>query len=194
MASALFRKITALELEEQILNGSALLGAIGVFLPWIGGEWLGGNAVNFTGLGFYTSFLGWCILALLVFILLMTLVPLTGGPVLIRKAHRETVRLNCAALSAILVLASLSVLTKVTFEFSRMEVRFGIYVTLIGTLTATLYAFLRHQEERRKGAREFFYHPEDIRPVEHQQDFGRIAPPPPPPPPPQEPEDHRLHP
>ncbi len=192
MVTRVLRVISTLDLEEQILNSGAMIAMVGVFLPWLSGEWLGGDEVIYSGLGFYTSFLGLVIFLLHAFILLITAVPLTGGPVLIRKRYRELVRL-CAALQAtILVLAALSVLTKVTFEFSRMEVRFGIYVCLIGSLVAVLYAFLRLQEQRRSQVQELFHHPEDFS-VPPAREGAAVPPPPPPPPPPApEPEEHRI--
>ena len=35
-----------------------LLAAFGVFLPWMSGDWLGGDSVTYSGFGFYTSYLG----------------------------------------------------------------------------------------------------------------------------------------
>lgn len=192
MQKALLRKLTGLELEEQILNVSALVCLIGVLLPWMGGEWLGGDNVTYSGLGFYTSFIGLTVFALQTFILLITLIPLTGGPVLIKRRHREIVRLASTGLSSILVLASLSVLTKVTFEFSRMEIRFGIYVTLVGSLVATLYALLRFQEQRKSSVQELFHHPEETAEAVPERIETAATPPPPPPPPAPEPEEHRL--
>lgn len=190
MASTFLRKLTSLELEEQILNGSAIVSVIGTLLPWMGGEWLGGDNVTYTGLGFYTSFIGLGVLLLQTFVLLITIIPLTGGPVLIKRRHREAIRLAATGLSSILIFAALSVLAKVTLEFSRMGIRFGIYVTLIGSLVATLYAYLRFQEQRKSSVQELFHHPEDAEVPERIETAA--PPPPPPPPPPPAAEEHRL--
>ena len=115
MNARFVRNILKLELEEQILNGGALIGLIGVFLPWLSGEWLGGDAITYSGFGFYTSFLGFAVFFLLLFILGITVIPLAGGPVLIKRRYREFVRFAVALEATLLVLASLSVLTKVTF-------------------------------------------------------------------------------
>lgn len=194
MPRAILRNIASLELEEQILNGAALVAMIGVFLPWMSGELLGETSSTYTGFGFYTSLLGIAFFLLLVFILLITIVPLIGGPVLVRKKHREYVRFFAALQATILVLATLSVLTIVTFEYTRMEVRFGIYVSLIGSLVTLLYSFLRLQEFRKAQVQELFHHPEDhASPLEHHE--SPVPPPPPPPPPPApEPEEHRIYP
>lgn len=185
------RSVKSLELEEQILNGGALLGIIGVFLPWLSGEWLGGDPVLYTGLGFFTSFLGLSVLALHAFVLLITVVPLAGGPVLLKRRHREYVRTFAAAQASILTVAALSVLTNITLEFGRMELRFGLYLTLIGGLVALFYAVLRLQDYRRSLAHEVFHHPHDEA-VEERRESAKPPPLPPPPPPP-EPEEHPLY-
>lgn len=193
MVSPFFRKVLSLELEEKILNAGAFLALVGVFLPWIGGEQLGGTAVSYTGLGFYTSVIGLAVLLLELFILLVTLVPLTGGPVLIRRRAREIVRLLASALTTILILAALSVLIKVTLDMARLEIRFGIYVTIIGSLVALFEAFLKFQEQRKSFVQELFHHPEEeAKPADKQEYFQAPTPPPPPPPPPP-PEEHRMY-
>lgn len=193
MSSQFFRKMMALELEEKILNAGSLVAIAGVFLPWMGGEKLGGAMVSHSGFGFYTAVIGIAVFALHLFVLLITIIPLTGGPVLIRKRYREVVRLCATAQAVILILAALSVLIKVTFDLARIEIRFGIYVALVGSLVALFEAFLRFQEQRRSFAQELFHHPEEdsVRPVDKQEFF--TAPPPPPPPPPPSPEEHRMY-
>jgi len=90
------------------------------------------------------------------------------------------------------VLAALSVLAKVTFEFSRMEIRFGIFVAFIGSVIVLFYGLLRVQEQRRSQVRELFHHPEDSSATSSRPDQLSHPRPPPPPSAPQ-PEDHRLH-
>jgi len=199
MANSLIRKISAMELEEQILNAGALMALIGVFFPWVGGEWLGGESVTYAGFSFYTGFMGIAVLLLELFILLITIIPLTGGPALVRKGSKDTVRLLVSAQAAILILASLSVLTKTTLEFARMELRFGIYISLVGSLVALLYSFLRFQEKRRREVHNLFHHPEEEtfsqnhNPSIHSVPQERAAPQAPPPPEAPAADEHRFH-
>lgn len=195
MPSKLSRTFAALELEERLLNAGALIAALSVFLPWISGDWLGGDKVSYSGLGFYSSFLGLVVLLLHTFLLLMTLVPLLGGPMIVKKRFREPVRLFLSAQALILLLAALSVLMRVTFEFSRMEMRFGIYICLAGCILAFAEALQRYAIHRRTVSQEMFRHPDD-RSAPSVRDESLIPPPPPPPPPPPAPapEDHRLRP
>ncbi|MBI5155649.1 hypothetical protein HZA45_00080 [Candidatus Peregrinibacteria bacterium] len=194
MASRFLRTLALLELEERILNGAALVTLLGVFLPWISGEWLGGDTVTYSGLQFYTTFLGIIIVLLESFILSITIIPLTGRSGFLKKRHREITRLLASSQAMVLVVAALTVLMKVTFEFSRMEVRFGIYVTLIGSVIVTIYSFLKYQEQRRLEVHELFHHPEDqaVSIIDREESpLAAPAPPPPPPPPPLE--HHHLH-
>ena len=192
MPSRWLRTITALDVEERFLNGGALVTLVGVFLPWISGEWLGGDSVAYTGFQFYTAFLGIAVILLQACVLLITLLPLTTGTALLPRSIQETVRFCLTLQSSVLLLAALSVLTKVTFEFSRIEIRFGIYVALIGSIVSTIYAFLRFQQQRRLSGQDLFRHPDDAVPVQ-QPRAVRPVPQPPPPPPPLEPENHHPH-
>ena len=200
MFTRLSRSLKTLELAEQILNIAAFIALISVFFPWFSGEWLRKETAaasdvsffsSFSGLGFFTSFIGLTILLLHAFILLVTLIPIGGGPVIVKKRYKEVVRLYAASQAVILVLAALSVLTKVTFEFPRMELRFGIYLCLVASLIVLFEAFSRFLEQRKSLAQEVFHHPEDLIPPEQRQDLSPPPPPPPPPPAP-EPEEHRL--
>ena len=192
VSSKFMHRLSSLELEEKILNLASLIAIVGVFLPWMGGEWLGGESAAYSGLAFYTSFLGIAVLLLHLTNIFITAIPITGGPILVRKRSKEFVRLLLTGQATILILASLSVLTKVTFEFSRMEVRFGILVSLIASMVATLYTFLRYQEQRRSEVHELFHHPDDTA-ITTEKDGELTKPPPPSPPPPPEAEEHRLH-
>jgi hypothetical protein len=185
-------RLSSLELEEKILNLASIITIIGVFLPWMGGEWLGGESTAYSGFAFYTSFLGITVLILHIVNILITAIPLTGGPILVRKRNKGLIRFLLTGQATVLILASLSVLTKVTFEFSRMEVRFGILVSLIASMVATLYAFLRYQEQRRSEVHELFHHPDDTTVTTEKED-EKDKPPHPSPPPPPEAEEHRLH-
>lgn len=174
-------RIVALEVEEKILNGAALFAFISVFFPWVGGEWLGGKTVTFNGLGFFTSFIGLTVLLLHTCILLVTIIPITGGPALVKAKYKNVARLLAAALSTLLTIAIWSVLTKFTFEFSRLEIYFGLYGTLVGSLVVSLYSFLRMQDERRTEVKNLFSH--DGNPSKDENFV----------PPPEQPEDHRMY-
>ena len=92
MHSRIVRSLLSLELEERILNSGAIIAAGSVFLPWFSGEWLGGEMRLHTGFGFYTSFLGLGVFLLNLFLIALTLIPLIGGPMLVRVAPQPGLR------------------------------------------------------------------------------------------------------
>jgi len=184
MASKILRKLLALDLEEKILNGASLVAFICVFFPWIGGEWLGGKIITYSGLGFFTSFIGIFILLLHLFLLLITLIPLTGGATIVSRRNKDIVRLWVSVLATILTVSVWSVLTKFTFEFSRLEIHFGLYGTMIASLVTALYSFLLFQEGRRGQVHDLFSHGDTQR-VEVRKR--------PETPTPGDPENHRIH-
>ena len=198
MTSQFFRKLASLELEEKIFNAGALIAFIGVFLPWIGGKLslIDDKTITYTGIGFYTAFIGMATAGLLLYLIAITAIPLMSGNHIVKREHKDVVRLSLTGLSTILILASLSVLMKVTFTSPGMEVRFGIYVSLIGSMVATLYAFLAFQEHRKKEVHNLFHHEEE---KEEATIITRrepsLTPPPSPvaPPAPPSPEEHKLH-
>lgn len=158
MLRQFFTKLKALDLEEKVLNAGALAALIGVFLPWIGGRpsLLDDAVMTYTGLGHHTALIGYAIAGLELYTLLITIVPLTGAAPLVRRDHRDIVRLNLTTVTSILILASLSVLMRVSFSSPGLEVRFGIYLSLVGSLFANLYAYLNYQVHKRKQVENFF--------------------------------------
>ena len=114
MTSLFLRKIAGLDLEEKILHIAVIASLLGIFFPWIEGRWMGSDLRSHTGFGFYTSFIGLSVFALNVYIIAITVAPMFGKQNLVSKQNKESFRLYCSIASTILVLAALSVLTKVT--------------------------------------------------------------------------------
>ena len=160
--SAFLRGLRHLEIEEKILNAGALLTVLGVFMPWFGGEWFGEPEV-WTGFGFYTSFVGLMIFLAHVFVLSLTVLPLLGYA-LVRASLRDFLRFIIGAECVLLLVVVLSILTNISFDFSQVEVRFGVYLTLVGSIIVTLYAFLRMQQQRKREVHELFHHSDSAAP------------------------------
>lgn len=194
MNDKLVRLVRSMELEEKILHVGVLVSLGSLFLPWIGGQWYG-IVQQWSGFGFYTGYIGHAVLLIEAFILVMTISPMFGGPVVVRKSNRNSVRLKLCALCTILLVAGFTILLRLTSEISGAEIRFGIYTSIIGSAIATLYAFLKYQEEIKAQAQALFQHPDEtvLKPKPKPVDtFPEDKPPPPPPPPPMPPEDHHL--
>ncbi len=193
MFEKLSRVLRVMELEEKVLHVGLMLCVLGLFVPWIGGQWAG-EAAQWNGFGFYTGFIGHVVFLIVLFIVAMTLSPLLGGPVIVRKASKNYLRLLLSAANSVLLLGCFTILLRLTSQVSGVEIRFGIYVSIVGSVLATLYAFLKYDEQRKSEVQQLFRHPDD----EQGQKRIDIAPthedrhPLPPPPPPMPAEDHSL--
>ncbi|HLD64315.1 MAG TPA: hypothetical protein VI913_05465 [Candidatus Peribacteraceae bacterium] len=159
MAATLLSKLRRMETEEKLLNLGVVLTMISLFFPWLSGRWIADEIRTDTALSFssYVSFVGLSIFLLQGFVLLVSLVPLWSGKIILSIEHKHIVRLYCNAVSTILIVAALSVLLKVTFDFPSMQIRFGVYAALVGSFISTLYSFLLVQEEHRRHVRSLFH-------------------------------------
>lgn len=196
MYEKFLRMLRAMELEEKVLHTGVLLCILGLFVPWIGAQW-SENVQQWSGFGFYTGYIGHTVFLLQLYILVITISPLLGGPILVRKARRNFVRLCLSSISSILLVMSFTVLFRLTSQLVGAEIRFGIYFAIVGSGIATLYAFLKYQEEVRSLNHALFLHP-DEQPVSKPKvaavadSIPEDRPPLPPPPPPLPVEDHHL--
>jgi len=91
-------------------------------------------------------------------VVLITAIPLYGGSHIVRRELADLVRLLISFQAVVLTIAAWSVLTEFTLEFSRLELHFGLYLTLVANLVATLYSFLKFQENRRHSVQNLFCH------------------------------------
>ncbi|MEK7137057.1 MAG: hypothetical protein AAB853_02115 [Patescibacteria group bacterium] len=194
MSRSLLRALRNLEIEEKILNIGCFVALVGVFMPWFGGQWFG-EAKVWTGFQFYTSFVGLLLFLAHLFTLSLTILPLLGYH-LVRPSLRDLLRLVIGLESVFMIIVVLSILTNISFDFSQLEIRFGVYLTLVGSIIVSLYAFLRIQQQRKQQVQELFHHPEEPprRLQTEREEPVRESPPPPPPspPPPPPPEDLPL--
>jgi len=161
MLTVFARKLLSLDIEERIINCSAIMASISVFLPWASGYMLGSDYISYSGFGFYTSFIGIAVFTIGLYMALITLVPLFRGTNIVKKQNREKIRLFCGIQIVVLVLSALSVLMRVTFQFSRIEIRFGIFTALISGIAAAFYSFLKFQEQRKTYVEEIFHQVSD---------------------------------
>ncbi len=183
-----------MELEERIFHIGLLISLVGLFLPWLTIGSYGEVETWANGFGFRTGYNGQIVFVLTLFLAFITLSHALGGPIIVRKSQRHRIRFFVSTVILILLLSAFSVLLRITFEVSGVEIRFGIYFTLVGSALSTLYSFLGYQEIENGQIREPFHHPDEpltirMKTIEPEKD---ILPPPPPPPAPPPPEDHHL--
>lgn len=193
MAQSFKRILSGLDLEDRILSAASLFAFISVFFPWMSGQWLSDDAVSYSGVQFFTAYIGIAVALCALAVCAMTILPATGVQLPFKRRQREILRVTFALLATVLTLAALSVLINVTYDYTRMDIRFGIYGTFAGSIVSAFYAFWKLQEFRKSEPHELFHHPETpLSQEERRETF--ISPPPPPPPPPLEPEEYRaLH-
>ena len=156
--STFLRTLRHLEIEEKILNLAALVAVLGVFMPWFGGEWFGEPTV-WTGFQFYTSFVGLLVFLSHIFILLLTVLPMMGHHI-IRPSLRDRIRMLVGLECVLILIIAWSVLTNIAFDRVHMEIRFGIYLSLVGSIIVSLYAFLRVQQQKKQNVQDFFHYGE----------------------------------
>ncbi len=196
MYEKLLRILRAMELEEKVLHIGVLLCLFGLLLPWVGVQ-LYGNIQQWGGFGYHTGYIGQAVFLIQIWLIAMTVSPLLNGPILVRKSRRNTVRLLLSGLCTCLILAAFTILLRLTFEVSGAEVRFGIYVAMVGSAVTTLYSLLRFQEEAQNQAQALFHHPDEsaksVPKAKSEPAVEDALPPPPPPPPQSPPEDHHLY-
>lgn len=195
MFDKILRILRAMELEEKVLHIGAILCLLSLVMPWLGGQWYG-NTQQWNAFGFHTGYIGHEVFFLQIFIIAMTASPMLGGPILVRKSRRNTVRFYLSALCTCLLLSAFTVLLRLTSEASGAEIRFGIYLSIVGSVVTTLYSFLRYQEDVREQSQALFRHPDEgstSTSVKPQPKVEESLPPPPPPPTPPPLEDHYLY-
>lgn len=183
--------LNTLDLEDRILATSSCIAFFSVFLPWLSGQQGGSDEiVSYSGFEYFTGYIGATIALCTLIVFLATILPAAGVQFITRRKHREYIKVILGVLAVILTLAALSVLINATYEFSRLNIRFGIYSTFAGSIVCAFYAFWKQQEFIKNAPQEVFHHPEATIQTEHRRE-SFISPPPPPPPPPLKPEEYK---
>ena len=181
--------LKSMELEEKVLHIGVLLCSAGLFFPW-----LNDSVQQWNGFGYHTGYMGHAVFVIQIVILSITLSPMCGGPIIVRRQNRHSVRLMLSSIALVLLMSSFTVLFRVSNELHGIEIRFGMHLALVGCALTTLYAFLKYQEEKRLQAQALFHHPDQPvkKPKSEPDVFVDDRPPPPPPPPPPPAEEHAL--
>lgn len=180
-----------LDLEDRILATSSFVAFLSVFFPWLSGQQGGSEeSISFSGFEYFTGYIGTTVSLCTLTVFLLTILPAAGVQFPLKSRTRENLRVLLGVLAIILTLSSLSVLISATYEFSRLNIRFGIYSTFAGSVVCAFYAFWKQQEFIKHEPQEVFHHPE-VTLQQEQRRESYISPPPPPPPAPLQPEEYR---
>lgn len=127
MYEKLLRILRSMELEEKVLHIGAILCLTSLLMPWLGGQWYG-TTQQWNGFGFHTGYIGHVVLLIQSWIIAMTVSPMLGGPILVRKSRRNNTRFLLSGLSTCLLVAAFTVLLRLTFFFYVSDISLFFYI------------------------------------------------------------------
>jgi hypothetical protein len=148
--------------EEKVIGAGTLLVIAGLFMPWYSVA-TSFDEKNVTQGGFSGDMgvVGFIILIMTI----LAIIVLTAEYLHINLPRlsytKEQILFFLMGQSAFLVLLSVAIYTKRSLEFTSAELRFGIYVALIGSIIAAFSAFSQMQKLNKKNVEEFFEHDEE---------------------------------
>ena len=149
--------------EERMVGIGAILVLISAFLPWYSVVF-SFNEESITESGF-TGDLG--VVGFVIFLLtIMGLVFLIGEHLNFKLPKfgfkKENIILFLTGESAFLLLMIIAIYTKRSFEYTNAELRFGLYLALIGAFISTFATFAQIQKKQKKDVESFFSHSEEV--------------------------------
>ncbi|MBU0727619.1 hypothetical protein KKA95_02950 [Patescibacteria group bacterium] len=148
--------------EEKIIGLGTLFIIIGCFMPWHSIVMSFDNqSITETGFGGDLGVIGFVIFIMAI----MALLTLIGDNLHIKLPQfgysKEQILFFLMGQNAFLVLLTIAVYTKRSLEFTNAELRFGIYLALIGAFLGAFSAFAQVQKLKKKEVTEFFDHEEE---------------------------------
>jgi hypothetical protein len=151
-----------LSTEEKVLGIGALMVIVSAFMPWYSVA----SAVEQTVItqSGFSGDMG--VIGFVVFLLtLISLAFLLADHIHFRLPkfgyRKEQIILFLMGEAAFLSLLIIAVYTKRSFDYTNAELRFGVYLSLIGSAIGTFAAYAEIQKQQKKTAQDFFNNPED---------------------------------
>ncbi len=149
--------------EEKVVGLGILLTFVGLFLPWYSVVFaFDKTSVSQSGFAGDLGVIGFIIFLMVIIAVLV----LTGEYLHFRLPqfgyNKEQILFFLMGESAFLTLIAIAVYTKRSLEFTNAEIRFGIYMSLIGACLATFAAYAQMQKLKKKDVEAFFEHEEEL--------------------------------
>ena len=149
--------------EEKLAGIGAIIVLISCFLPWFSITF--SSTEKSTAVSGFAGDLG--VIGFVVFLLTtMAITFLIAEHLNLRIPgfgfKKEQIVLFLMGESAFLLLLTIAVYTKRSFEYTNAELRFGLYAALIGAFAGTFAAFAQTQKSQKKETEAFFEHPEEV--------------------------------
>ena len=150
--------------EDKLAGVGAIIVLISCFLPWF--SIVFSSAEKSTAVSGFAGDLG--VIGFVVFLLTaMAITFLTAEHLNLRIPSfgfkKEQIVLFLIGESAFLLLLTIAVYTKRSFEYTNAELRFGLYAALIGAFVGAFSAFAQTQKNQKKETEAFFEHPEEAK-------------------------------
>jgi hypothetical protein len=166
-----------LNTEEKIIGAAGIVVILSTFLPWYSVKFLNEQSLTVSGfagdlgvIGFVVFLLSALAITVLISDHIKLKIPLFGY-------KKDTASLFLMGEGAFLLLITVAIYTKRTFEYTNAELRFGLYLTLIAAFIGTFAAFSQIQKKAKKNVEEFFAHEEEAEEVVNEPNMEAEYPP-----------------
>lgn len=157
--------ILRLSPEEKVIGLGSLLVIVATFLPWYSVVFSFDKKMeSFSGFAGDLGVIGFVSFLLVLLALLVLVGEHMGFKMPTFHYSKEQALFFLMGESAFLVLLMVAVYTKRSLEFTSAELRFGIYLALIGAFLGAFAAFSQIQKLRKQEVEAFFEHPEPVKP------------------------------
>ena len=147
--------------EEKVIGLSGALVLFSTFMPWYSlVNIFEKKSLSQSGFSGDLGVIGFVVFLMVILALLV----LVGEHLQFRIPYfgytKEKILLFLMGQSTFLVLLDIAIYTKRSFEYTSAELRFGIYLAMIGTFLGFFAAFAQTQKLKKREVEEFFEHPE----------------------------------
>ncbi len=157
--------------EEKLVGAGAILVLFSTFLPWFSVTFNSVEKPN-TVSGF-SGYLG--VIGFVVFLITaMALISLVAKHLHIRLPDlgfkKDQITLFLMGESAFLLLLTVAIYTKRSLDYTSAEIRFGLYLALIGAFAGAIASFSQIQKGQKKEVKAFFSQEEEMETAETSDD------------------------
>ncbi|MBU0577931.1 hypothetical protein KJ742_01105 [Patescibacteria group bacterium] len=149
--------------EEKIIGIGCILIIIGSFLPWHSIVLNFDNqSITQNGFGGDLGVVGFVIFIMAILALFVLIAEHLHIKIPYLGYTKEQILLFLMGENAFLVLITIAIYTKRSLEFTDANLRFGIYLALIGAFLGAFAAFAQIQKLKKEEVQEFFDHEEPV--------------------------------
>jgi len=151
--------------EEKIIGAGGLLVIMGLFMPWYSVVMsFDKKSVTYSGFSGDLGVIGFVIFIMTILALFVLIAEYLHIRLPRINYTKEQILFFLMGQSSFLVLLLIAIYTKRSLDFTEAELRFGIYLVLIGAAVSAFSSFSQIQKFKRKDVEEFFEHEESAEP------------------------------